>query len=190
MVVFDDFLPNKDLYRKYKISTDVKDDLGAMKEVLYRRYFKVIMNETYKPDLIVMDGGELQIRVANEILSSLNLDIPVIGLVKDKSHRTNHIMNGNYEILEVEKDSKLFLFLTRIQEEVHRYAITYHRNIKSKGALSSVLDVVPGIGDIRKKELMKKFGSLKKMKEASQEELSNIVGKDVSEKLFEYLKKV
>ena len=190
MVVFDDFLPNKDLYRKYKISTDVKDDLGAMKEVLYRRYFKVIMNETYKPDLIVMDGGELQIRVANEILSSLNLDIPVIGLVKDKSHRTNHIMNGNYEILEVEKDSKLFLFLTRIQEEVHRYAITYHRNIKSKGALSSVLDVVPGIGDIRKKELMKKFGSLKKMKEASQEELSNIVGKDVSEKLFEYLKEV
>ena len=190
MVVFDDFLPNKDLYRKYKISTDVKDDLGAMKEVLYRRYFKVLMNETYKPDLIVMDGGELQIRVANEIISSLNLDIPVIGLVKDKSHRTNHIMNGNYEILEVEKDSKLFLFLTRIQEEVHRYAITYHRNIKSKGALSSVLDVVPGIGDIRKKELMKKFGSLKKMKEASQEELSNIVGKDVSEKLFEYLKEV
>ena len=190
MVVFDDFLPNKDLYRKYKISTEVKDDLGAMKEVLYRRYFKVLMNETYKPDLIVMDGGELQIKVANEILNSLNLDIPVIGLVKDKSHRTNHIMNSKYEILDVDKDSKLFLFLTRIQEEVHRYAITYHRNIKSKGALSSVLDVVPGIGEKRKKELMKKFGSLKKMKEASQEDLSNIVGKDVSVKLFEYLKEV
>ena len=190
MVVFDDFLPNKDLYRKYKISTEVKDDLGAMKEVLYRRYFKVLMNETYKPDLIVMDGGELQIKVANEILNSLNLDIPVIGLVKDKSHRTNHIMNNKYEVLDVDKESKLFLFLTRIQEEVHRYAITYHRNIKSKGALSSVLDVVPGIGEKRKKELMKKFGSLKKMKEASQEDLSNVVGKDVSEKLFEYLKEV
>ena len=190
MVVFDDYLPNKDLYRKYKISTEVKDDLGAMKEVLYRRYFKVIMNETYKPDLIVMDGGELQIRVAKEILSSLNLDIPVIGLVKDKFHRTNHIMNSKYEIVEVDKDSKLFLFLTRIQEEVHRYAISYHRNIKSKGALSSILDIVPGIGEVRKKELLKKFGSLKRMKEASQEELSNIVGKDVSEKLFEYLKEV
>ena len=190
MVVFDDFLPNKDLYRKYKISTDVKDDLGAMKEVLYRRYFKVIMNETYKPDLIVMDGGELQIKVANEILSSLNLDIPIIGLVKDKNHRTNHIMNSKYEILNIDKDSKLFLFLTRIQDEVHRYAITYHRNIKSKGALSSVLDVVPGIGEVRKKELMKKYGSLKKMKEASKEELSSIVGKDAAEKLYEYLREV
>ena len=190
MVVFDDFLPNKDLYRKYKISTDVKDDLGAMKEVLYRRYFKVIMNETYKPDLIVMDGGELQIKVANEILSSLNLDIPIIGLVKDKNHRTNHIMNSKYEILNIDKDSKLFLFLTRIQDEVHRYAITYHRNIKSKGALSSVLDVVPGIGEVRKKELMKKYGSLKKMKEASKEELCSIVGKDAAEKLYEYLREV
>ena len=190
MVVFDDFLPNKDLYRKYKISTDVKDDLSAMKEVIYRRYFKTLMEESYTPDLIVMDGGKLQISACKEILDSLNLNIPVIGLVKDKTHRTNHIMTDNYEILEVDKDSKLFLFLTRIQEEVHRYAITYHRNIKAKGALSSVLDVVPGIGEVRKKELLKKFGSLKKMKEASIEELSTIVGKDTAEKLKEYLKEV
>ena len=190
MVVFDDFLPNKDLYRKYKISTDVKDDLSAMKEVIYRRYFKTLMEEAYTPDLIVMDGGKLQISACKEILDSLNLNIPVIGLVKDKTHRTNHIMTDNYEILEVDKDSKLFLFLTRIQEEVHRYAITYHRNIKAKGALSSMLDVVPGIGEVRKKELLKKFGSLKKMKEASIEELSTIVGKDTAEKLKEYLKEV
>ena len=190
MVVFDDFLPNKDLYRKYKISTDVKDDLNAMKEVIYRRYFKTLMEEAYTPDLIVMDGGKLQISACKEILDSLNLNIPVIGLVKDKTHRTNHIMTDNYEILEVDKDSKLFLFLTRIQEEVHRYAITYHRNIKAKGALSSMLDVVPGIGEVRKKELLKKFGSLKKMKEASIEELSTIVGKDTAEKLKEYLKEV
>ena len=190
MVVFDDFLPNKDLYRKYKISTDVKDDLNAMKEVIYRRYFKTLMEESYTPDLIVMDGGKLQISACKEILDSLNLNIPVIGLVKDKTHRTNHIMTDNYEILEVDKDSKLFLFLTRIQEEVHRYAITYHRNIKAKGALSSMLDVVPGIGEVRKKELLKKFGSLKKMKEASIEELSTIVGKDTAEKLKEYLKEV
>lgn len=190
MVVFDDFLPNKDLYRKYKISTEVKDDLNAMKEVIYRRYFKTLMEESYKPDLIVMDGGQLQISVCKEIIDSLGLDIPIIGLVKDKSHRTSYIMNDKYEILDVSKDSKLFLFLTRIQEEVHRYAITYHRNIKAKGALSSVLDVVPGIGEVRKKDLLKHFGSLKKMKEARLEELEKIVGKEVALKLSEYLKEV
>ena len=190
MVVFDDFLPNKDLYRKYKISTEVKDDLSAMKEVIYRRYFKTIMKESYKPDLIVMDGGKLQIDACKEVLNSLNLYIPVIGLVKDKKHRTSYIINENYDILNVDKDSKLFLFLTRIQEEVHRFAITYHRNIKSKGALSSVLDVIPGIGEVRKKELLKTFGSLKKMKNATVEELSKVVGNDVAEKLHEYLKEI
>lgn len=190
MVVFDDFLPNKDLYRKYKISAEAKDDLSAMKEVIYRRYFKVLMEESYKPDLIVMDGGMLQINACKEMLESLNLHIPIIGLVKDDKHRTNHIMNENLEILNVDKDSKLFLFLTRIQEEVHRYAISYHRNIKAKGALSSVLDVVPGIGEVRKKELLKKFGSLKKMKEATQEELETVVTKEVAEKLFVYLKDI
>ena len=190
MVVFDDFLPNKDLYRKYKISVEVKDDLSAMKEVIYRRYFKTIMEESYKPDLIVMDGGKLQISVCKEILNSLNLSIPIIGLVKDKTHRTSYIMNEKYDILDVDKDSKLFLFLTKIQEEVHRYAITYHRNIKSKGALSSVLDVVPGIGEVRKKEVLKKFGSLKKMKEATLSELESVVGKDAATKLYEYLKEV
>lgn len=190
MVVFDDFLPNKDLYRKYKISTEVKDDLSAMKEVIYRRYFKTIMEESYKPDLIVMDGGKLQVETCKEVLKGLNLYIPIIGLVKDKKHRTSYIINENYDILNVDKDSKLFLFLTKIQDEVHRYAITYHRNIKSKGALSSILDIVPGIGEVRKKELLKTFGSLKKMKTASIEELSKIVGNDVAEKLYEYLKEV
>ena len=190
MVVFDDFLPNKDLYRKYKISTDVKDDLSAMKEVIYRRYFKTIMEESYKPDLIVMDGGKTQVAVCKEVLNSLNLYIPVIGLVKDKKHRTSYIINENYDILDIDKESKVFLFLTRIQEEVHRFAITYHRSIKSKGALSSILDVVPGIGEVRKKELLKTFGSLKKMKNATVEELSKIVSKDVAEKLYEYLKEV
>ena len=190
MVVFDDFLPNKDLYRKYKISTEVKDDLGAMREVLYRRYYRTLMGEMYAPDLIVMDGGQNQISVCCEILNSLGLKIPVIGLVKDMNHKTNHIMNDHYEILEVDKDSKLFLFLSRIQEEVHRYAITYHRNIKAKGALASILDVVPGIGEVRKKELLRKFGSLKKMREASEEELASVVGQDIARKLEEYLKEI
>lgn len=190
MVVFEDFLPLKDEYRKYKISTDVKDDLGAMREVLYRRYYKVLMENLQKPDLIVMDGGKTQIKVAKDIIDSLGLNIKIIGLVKDNNHKTSYIMDDNYEILNVSKNSNLFLFLTRIQEEVHRYAITYHRNIKSKGALASVLDLVPGIGEVRKKELLKKFGSLKKMKEATKEELEEVVTKDVANNLYNYLKDI
>ena len=99
-------------------------------------------------------------------------------------------MNDKLEILPVSKDSNLFLFLTRIQDEVHRYAITYHRNIRSKGSLSSLLDLVPGIGEVRKKELLKKFGSLKKMKEATQEELMTVVPEDIAKNLFTYLKEL
>ena len=190
MVVFNDFLPMKNEYRKFKISTDVKDDLGAMREVLYRRYYKVLMEDLEKPDLIVMDGGKTQIAVCKEIIEQLGLNIPIIGLVKNNKHQTSEIMNENFKVLPVKKDSSLFLFLTRIQDEVHRYAITYHRNIKAKGALSSLLDVVPGIGEVKKKELLKTYGSLKKMKEATVEELETIVNKDVAKNLFSYLKEI
>ena len=188
MVVFDDFLPLKDEYRKYKISTDVRDDTKAMKEVLYRRYYKVLMENLEKPDLIVLDGGRAQIKICKEIINGLGLNIPIVGLVKDKKHRTSQIMNQDYEILPVSKESNLFLFFTRIQDEVHRYAISYHRNIKSKGALSSLLDLVPGIGEVKRKELLKKFGSLKKIKEASLEELEQVLNKEVARNLFSYLK--
>lgn len=190
MVVFEDFLPLKDEYRKFKITSEIKDDIKAMKEVLYRRYYKVLMENLKKPDLIVMDGGKTQIAAAKEIITSLNLNIPIIGLVKDNKHRTNQIMNDNFEILTIEKSSNLFLFLTRIQDEVHRYAITYHRNIKSKGALSSLLDVVPGIGEQRKKDLLRHFGSLKRMKEASKEELLKILPEEVANNLLTYLKEI
>ena len=190
MVVFDDFLPNKSEYRKYKIGLDVKDDLSAMREVIYRRYYKVLMENLEKPDLIVLDGGKTQIKICKEIIDSLGLNIPIIGLVKNKSHKTNEIMDSNYNILPVKKDSNLFLFLTKIQDEVHRYAITYHRNIKAKGALSSLLDVVPGIGEVSKKELLKTFGSLKKMKEASVEDLEKILNKEIAKNLFSYLKEL
>ena len=190
MVVFNDFMPQKNEYRKYKISAEVKDDLSAMKEVLYRRYYKVLMEDLEKPDLIVMDGGKLQIGVAKEIIESLKLNIPIIGLVKDKKHNTNYIMNDKYEKIILDKDSNLFLFLTQIQDEVHRYAITYHRNIKSKGMFSTALDLIPGIGEKRKKELLKNFGSLKKLKEASIEDLSKVLNKDIAEKLYRYLKEM
>ena len=137
--------------------------------------------------MIVLDGGRNQISVCNEILHSLNLDIPIIGLVKNDKHRTNGIMNNKYEILDVKKDTNLFIYLTKIQEEVHRYAISYHRNIKAKGALSSRLDLVPGIGEVRKKELLKRFGSLKKIKEATMEELIEIVPSDIAKKLIDSL---
>ena len=187
MVVFDDFIPNKDLYRKYKISVDVKDDLSAMREVIYRRYYKVLMEEEEAPSLIVIDGGELQVKVVKEVLDSLNLSIPIIGLKKDDKHRTSSIINSDLVTIDINNKSNLFLFLTKIQDEVHRFAISYHRNIKSKGMLSSLLDFVPGIGEKRKKELLKSFGSLKKMREASLEDLEKILNKDVASNLYQYL---
>lgn len=190
MVVYEDFLPLKDEYRKYKISSDVKDDLGAMKEVIYRRYYKVLMEDLTPPDVIVMDGGFNQVKIAVDIIRSLGLNIRVIGLVKNDKHKTSSIIDEEGRVLNVKSDSNLFLFFSKIQEEVHRFAITYHRNIKAKGALTSVLDMVPGIGEVRKKELLKKFGSLKKMKEATVEELSEVVSRDVAVILFDYLQKI
>ena len=158
-----------------------------MREVLYRRYFRAIMDNEVLPDLIVMDGGETQVSVCKEILSSLNLNIPIIGLKKDGKHRTHTVIDQNFKILDIKSDSNLFLYLSKIQEEVHRFAITYHRNIKSKGLLASYLDLIPGIGEMRKKELLKKFGSLKKMKEASLEDLSEVVTSTVAESLYKTL---
>ena len=190
MVVFDHFLPNKNEYRKFKISTEVKDDLSAMKEVIYRRYFRVLMEEFVAPDLILVDGGELQITAAKEVIDELHLNIPIAGLKKNDQHKTSVLVNQDLKEIPLPKDSHLFLFLNRIQDEVHRYAISYHRNIKSKGALASLLDMAPGIGTVRKNALLKKFGSLKKMKEASLEELETVLNHDVAVKFFEYLKEL
>lgn len=190
MVVFDNFLPNKNEYRKFKIETDVKDDLSAMKEVVYRRYYRVLMEEVKAPDLILVDGGELQISVAKEIIDNLGLNIPVCGLKKNDKHQTNLLINENLESIPMDKDSNLFLFLNKIQEEVHNYAISYHRNIKQKGTLATLLDMAPGIGEVRRKELLKKFGSLKKIKESSLEELETVLTHDVAVKFMEYLKSI
>ncbi len=190
MVVFDDFLPNKNLYRKFKIDANVKDDLGAMKEVLYRRYYRVLMNEEEKCDLIVVDGGENQVNVCKKIIDDFKLDIRIIGLKKNDKHRTSSLIDENLNEIPLDRHSNLFLFLSKIQEEVHNYAISYHRQIKSKGTLSSLLDMVDGIGEVRKKELLRKFGSLKKMKEASLEELEKVLNKDVANNLYNYLKSI
>ena len=189
MVCFKDFLPYKDGYRKYKISTDIKDDYHAMREVTYRRYFKVLMEESKSPDLIVVDGGIIQVNAINEVLHELGLKIPIIGLKKDNKHRTNSIIKDNGEEIIIDNHSNLFLYLANIQEEVHRFAITYHRNIKNKGMLSSLLDNIDGIGDKRKKELLKEYNSLKKIKEANVEDLSKILPENIAKSLLEYLNK-
>ena len=185
MVCYTDFLPNKKMYRKYKISLDVKDDLSAMKEVIYRRYFKCLLEDLPLPDLIIVDGGETQIKVAKDVLESLKLNIKIIGLKKDSKHRTKYIIDDNYNTIEV--SNELFLYLTRMQDEVHRFAITYHRNIKSKGSLSSILLNVSGIGDKRRKELLKKYSSIDKIKDASIDDLSTIIPKEVAVDLQKYL---
>ena len=189
MVVYKDFVPLKNKWRKYKIKSDVKDDLGAMREVIYRRYFKAIMENDYLPDLIVMDGGETQVSVAKEVLASLNLPIKIIGLKKDNHHKTSIIIDDDNNTLNISKDSPLFIYLAKIQEEVHRFAITYHRTLRSQGLFSSYLDMVDGIGEVRKKELLKKYGSLKKIKEATVEELKEILPTDVAENLYNLLRK-
>ena len=190
MVVFDDLLPNKNLYRKFKISADVKDDLSAMKEVIYRRYFKVLMENLDKPDLIIVDGGELQVSVAKDIIDSLGLNIKIIGLKKNDKHRTSCIVDSDLNIIDIDSKSNLFLFLTKIQDEVHNYAISYHRTIKAHGMLSSILDMVDGIGEVRKKELLKKYGSLKKIKEADPKDIESIISKSAADNLFNYLKNI
>ncbi|MBQ7241041.1 MAG: excinuclease ABC subunit UvrC [Bacilli bacterium] len=190
MVVFIEGVPSKNNYRKFKVSMDVNDDYGTMKEVTYRRYYRALIEKSELPDLILVDGGLGQIHAVKEVIDSLNLQdkIKVCGLVKNDKHSTNALMDGDTEeIYEIDKTSDLFHYLTFIQEEVHRFAITYHREIRSKGSISSVLDNIDGIGTVRKKELIKKFGSVKKMSEASIEELSQILPETVAENLKKYL---
>ena len=188
MVVFENFLPLRNEYRKYKIDASVKDDLKAMKEVIYRRYYRLLMEHGTFPDLIIVDGGETQVTVAKKILDDLGLNINLIGLKKDDHHRTSLIVTSDLKEIELDTHGHLFHFLTMIQDEVHRFAITYHRQIKNKGALSSILEMVPGIGAKRRQELLRKFSSLKKIKEASIEELSKIIPVEVARELKDYLK--
>ncbi len=188
MVVFNNFLPLKEEYRKYKVDVNVKDDLSAMREVVYRRYYRLLMENGLLPDLIVVDGGEMQVRVVKEIIDELNLPINIIGLKKNIHHRTSTIIDQNLNEITIDSHSNLFLYLANIQEEVHRYAITYHRTIKNKGMLSSILELIPGIGEARRKALLKEFSSLKKIKEASVDDLARVLPKDTAKELYQYLR--
>jgi len=191
MVVFIDGKKAPHLYRKFKITNDKNDDYGTMKEVIYRRYFRVLKDNLEKPDLILVDGGVGQINVAREVINELGMNIPVAGLKKDDKHSTSMLL-GKYPLEEInlKKDSYLFLLLTKMQEEVHRYTISYHKDIRSKGALASILDNIDGIGEVRKKNILKKYKTINKMKEASIEDLKELMPENIAINFLNYLNKI
>jgi excinuclease ABC subunit C len=191
MVVFTDGKANKREYRKYKIkSVKGPDDYESMREVTRRRYSRALKENLPLPDLIIIDGGKGHVEAVRDVLENeLGLDIPLSGLVKDEKHRTSQLLYGNpLEIAPIPRNSQEFYLLQRIQDEVHRFAITFHRQTRGKNAFQSMLDNIPGIGEKRKKLLLKHFGSVKKMKEAKLEEFTTLgIPSPVAEELLKKL---
>ena len=205
MVVFVDGKPKKDQYRRFKIKTvEGANDYASLKEVLLRRFRHGLEEQAKQqeqgtegengkfaafPDVIMMDGGRGQVNMALEALQELQLEIPVCGMVKDDRHRTRGLYYHNEE-LPMDDHSEGFLLITRMQDEAHRFAITYHRSLRGKRNLASVLDDIPGVGEKRKKNLLKHFGSFSKIREASVEELAQVDGihQTVAEEIYNYLR--
>ena len=177
-VVFIKGKPDKKEYRKYTIKTvEGPDDYASMKEVVGRKYRRAIEEKTPLPDLIITDGGKGQMSSVKEVLDALGLNIPIAGLAKDGKHRTSELLYGYPpQVIGVKQNSSLFQLLTKIQDEVHRYAITFHRDKRSKRQVASELDSIKGIGEKTKTALLKEFKSVKRIKEANFEQLSEIIG--------------
>ena len=192
MVVFLDGQPARNEYRKYKIKTVVgPDDYASMREVIYRRYARVLKEDLPLPDLVVIDGGKGQVDAAREVLENqLGLDIPIAGLAKDNKHRTSELLFGpELQTIPLKRNSQEFFLLQRIQDEVHRFAITFHRQLRNKNSFASKLDGIDGLGPTRKKNLLKAFKSMKNIQEASIEELKAIgLPKNVAENVYEKFK--
>jgi excinuclease ABC subunit C len=192
MVTFVDGRPYKKDYRKYKTKTAARhDDYGAMREVVKRRYTRVLQDGLPLPDLIIIDGGKGQMEIAREVIEDeLGLSIPIAGLAKDTKHQTSSLLYGSpVEIIQLKRTSEAFYLLQRIQDEVHRFAITFHRQQRGKNAISSALDGFEGIGPKRKKMLLKHFGSVKRIKEASIEELqASGLPQQIAESVSTYFK--
>ena len=188
LVVFKNGVPSKNDYRKFKITQDKNDDYGTMREVLYRRYFRVLKDNLERPDLIIVDGGIGQINVALEVVEMLNLNIKVVGLKKNEKHRTEALINTNpLEEIKIDIKSNLFHYLERMQDEVHNFTINYHRELRSKGQLGSILDSVEGIGNTRKQQLLKKYKTITRLKELSLVELENFLPKNTARNLKDFL---
>lgn len=188
-IVYKGMKPSRKDYRKYNIKTvEGPDDYASMQEVVRRRYIRMIEEETPLPDLIITDGGKGQMEVVREVIEDeLHLEIPIAGLAKNDRHRTNELLYGfPPQTIALPPESELFKVLTQIQDEVHRYAITFHRDKRSKHALHSELDDIKGIGPKAKEALLSKFKSVKKIKEASEEQLSEVLGPHKAEILAKY----
>ena len=188
-IVYKGMKPSRKDYRKYNIKTvEGPDDYASMQEVVRRRYSRMIEEETPLPDLIITDGGKGQMEVVREVIEDeLHLEIPIAGLAKDDRHRTNELLYGfPPQTIALPPESELFKVLTQIQDEVHRYAITFHRDKRSKHALHSELDDIKGIGPKAKEALLSKFKSVKKIKEASLEQLAEVLGPHKAEILAKY----
>ena len=193
MVVFVNGKPSKKDYRKYKIKTVVgPDDYASMREVIRRRYSRVMRDGLTPPDLIVIDGGQGQVNIAKQVIQEeLGLDIPIAGLQKNDKHQTHELLFGDpLQVIELSRTSQEFFLLQRIQDEVHRFAITFHRQLRSKNSFSSQLDGIEGLGPKRKQLLMKHFKSLTKIKEATVDEIVTVgipgaVAEAVQEKLHQ-----
>ncbi len=191
MVVFVNGKPSRKDYRKYKIKSlnNKASDYHTMKEVLYRRYYKVLIEELRVPNLIIVDGGIQQINAAKEILDSLKLHIPIAGLVKSDKHQTDYLLNQDLEKIEIKRTSNVFHLLTRIQDEAHRFAVNYHKQVRSKGVFNSILDSIEGVGEVTKKKLLMKYKSVNLIKLASIDELIELgISKKVSLNLINKLK--
>ena len=186
MVVFLDGEPHKPGYRLYRLG-EYRSDMDSMREVLYRRYFRLLKEGAALPDLLVVDGGYQQVEAAKEIRELLDLDLPICGLVKDEHHNTSNLMDDRGTIIPIEKEGPLFFLLAQMQDEVHRFAISYHRRLRKKAMTRSILDEVEGLGEVRKKAIWKKFGSLKNLRAASVEEIRTVVPEKVAENIYHLL---
>jgi len=187
-VVYEDGKPVRKDYRLYKLHT-ANSDVDSMKEVLYRRYFRLLKENGRMPDGILVDGGKAQIDAALEILTSLDLQntIKIMGLAKDDKHSTRALVDTDGHEIPIDKNGALFFLLTRMQDEVHRVAISYHRKLRDKAQTRSILDEIEGIGPKRKRTLLRSFGSFSNLKEASVEDIAKIVPKETAQKVYEAL---
>ena len=193
MVVYKEGKPDRKSYRKFKIKeSNQTNEFAHTQEVIRRRYSRLLREEQPLPNLILMDGGKVQVRAARQVIEEeLGLSIPVAGMVKDDKHRTASLLNGySEELVELDRQSPVFHYIQRIQEEVHRYAISYHRQVRSKQQFASKLDAIPGVGKVTRTKLLKHFKSLKAMKEASIEDYAKLgVRAELAKRIIAYLSK-
>ncbi|MBO6018070.1 MAG: excinuclease ABC subunit C, partial [Prevotella sp.] len=191
-VVFKKMKPSKSDYKRYNIKTvEGPDDYASMKEVVHRRYSRLLEEEQPLPDLIVADGGKGQMEVIRQVIQDeLNLDIPIAGLAKNDRHRTNELLYGFPPMsVQLKTDSELFHVLTQLQDEVHRFAIEFHRNKRSKRALESELDNIKGVGQKTRDTLLNSLKSVRRIREATQEELSAVIGPAKAQIVYDHFHK-